>query len=52
MGLAVVPWLAMVCRGGLPWIAVEIALEITLGLAVESAVEIAMASAMGRQGVP
>ena len=44
MGLSVVPRPAVVCRGYLPWVAVEISVEI--------AVEIAMASAMGLHGVP
>ena len=44
MGLSVVPRPAVVCRGCLPWVAVEISVEI--------AVEIAMASAMGLHGAP
>ena len=40
VGLSVVPRLAVVCRGCLPWVAMEIA------------VEIAMTSAMGLHGVP
>ena len=52
VGLSVVPRPAVVCRGCLPWIAVEIAVEIAVDLAVEIAVEITMASAMGLHGVP
>ena len=51
-GLSVVPRLAVVCRGCLPWLAVEIAVEIAVGLAMDNAVDIAMASAMGLHGVP
>ena len=39
VGLAVVPWLAVVCRGGLPWLAVDMAVEITVDITVEIAVE-------------
>ena len=52
VGLSVVPWPAVVCRGCLPWVAVEIAVEIVVDHAVEIAVEITMASAMGLHGVP
>ena len=44
VGLSAVPRPAVVCRGCLPWVAVE--------FAVEFAVEIAMATAMGLHGVP
>ena len=47
-----VPRPAVLCRGCLPWVAVEIAMEIAVDLAVEIAVEIVMASAMGVHGVP
>ena len=52
VGLSVVPRLAVVCRGCLPWLAVDIAVEIAVDLTVEIAAEIAMASAMGLHGVP
>lgn len=52
VGLAVVQWLAVVCSGGLSWIAAEIAVQITVGLSAESAMEISMVRAVGRQGVP
>ena len=47
VGISVVPRLAVVCRGCLPWLAVEIAVD----LAVEIAVEIAMSSAVGLHSV-
>ena len=52
VGLSVVPRPAVVCRGCLPWVVVEIFVEIAVDLAVEIAMEIAMASAMGLHGVP
>ena len=51
MGLSVVPRPAVVCRGCLPWFALEIAVEIAVDLAVRIAMEIAMASTMSLHGV-